>query len=192
MHAQLENILQFDQIIFSFINQEIANPVLDFLMPYWREKTTWIPLYLLILILAFLKFHWKKALLFVILLAGTLGVGDQISSKVIKKSIERIRPCNDLEFKSEVHLLVPCGSGYSFTSSHATNHFAIALFIALALFPNKRLWQILLFFWAGIVAFAQVYVGVHYPLDVLAGAFLGMLIGWGMWYLFRFLSEKML
>ncbi|MEL6719647.1 MAG: phosphatase PAP2 family protein [Bacteroidota bacterium] len=186
----METILALDQILFSFINQELANPFLDTIMPYWRDKTTWIPLYLGILIVSFLKFSWKKALVFVLLLVATVGVADQISSQWIKKSVQRIRPCNDPLVKGDVHLLVDCGSGYSFTSSHATNHFAIAFFIAFALFSDKKRWRVLLFLWAASIAFGQVYVGVHYPFDVLAGSFLGILIGWGILRLFRFI-EKM-
>lgn len=159
-------------------------------MPYWREKTTWIPLYAGILIINFLKFSWKKALVFIILLAGTVGLADQISSQWIKKSVKRTRPCNDQLLKKDVHLLIDCGSGYSFTSSHATNHFAVAFFIAFALFSSKKIWRILLLFWAGSIAFGQVYVGVHYPLDVAVGAILGVLIGWGMFWLFRYLESK--
>jgi len=186
----LETILSLDQILFSWINQDLANPFLDAIMPYWREKMTWIPLYAGILIISFLKFSWKKALVFIILLAGTVGVADQISSQWIKKSVKRVRPCNDQLLKKEVHLLVDCGSGYSFTSSHATNHFAIASFIAFALFSNKKMWRILLLFWAGSIAFGQVYVGVHYPLDVTIGAILGILIGWGMLWLFWYLEGR--
>ncbi|MEM0991458.1 MAG: phosphatase PAP2 family protein [Bacteroidota bacterium] len=183
----METILQFDQILFSFINQDLANPFLDTIMPYWREKTTWIPLYLLILVLAFVKLHWKQAVLFLVLLAGTVGVADQISSQWIKKSVERLRPCRNAAIQEEVHLLVPCGSGYSFTSSHATNHFAVAFFIAFILFTEKRIWRIALLCWAATIAFGQVYVGVHYPLDVTAGALLGLGIGWGMLRLYNML-----
>ncbi|MEN0050736.1 MAG: phosphatase PAP2 family protein [Bacteroidota bacterium] len=190
MLLQLETILAFDEAFFSLINQDLANPFLDAIMPYWREKTTWIPLYIVILIVSYLQFSWKKALVFIFLLAGTVGIADQISSQWIKKSVQRSRPCNDPSVKDEVHLLVDCGSGYSFTSSHATNHFAIAFFIAFALFSTKRLWRILLFLWASIIAFGQVYVGVHYPLDVTAGALLGILIGYGILRLFRYLETR--
>lgn len=186
----METILSLDQILFSFINQDLANPLLDTIMPYWREKTTWIPLYAAILIISFFRLSWKKALLFIILLAGTVGVADQISSQWIKKSVKRVRPCNDQLVQEEVHLLVDCGSGYSFTSSHATNHFAIAFFIAFILFSNKKMWRILLLFWAATIAFGQVYVGVHYPLDVTVGALLGIIIGWGMLRLFRYLESR--
>ncbi|MEM9885451.1 MAG: phosphatase PAP2 family protein [Bacteroidota bacterium] len=181
----MEVIIQLDQIIFSFINQELANPFLDTIMPYWREKTTWIPLYLFILVLAIVKLQWKKAILFLLFLAATIGIADQISSQWIKKSVERLRPCKNLQIKEDVHLLVPCGSGYSFTSSHATNHFAIAFFISFVLFPKKRIWRIALFLWAASIAFGQVYVGVHYPLDVTVGALLGMIVGWGVLNLYK-------
>ncbi|MEM8524855.1 MAG: phosphatase PAP2 family protein [Bacteroidota bacterium] len=185
----METILALDEALFSFINQDLANPFLDTIMPYWREKTTWIPLYIIILAFAFLKFSWKKSTLFVILLVSTVGIADQISSQWIKKSVERIRPCNDQAMQEELHLLVSCGSGYSFTSSHATNHFAVALFIAFSLFSDKKIWRALLFFWATTIALGQVYVGVHYPLDIIVGALLGLSIGWGMLNLFRYLSK---
>lgn len=187
--THLEALLQLDQILFSFINQELANPFLDFLMPYWREKTTWIPLYIVILVYAFLKLHWKKALLFVVCIAATVGIADQVSSQWIKKNVERLRPCKTEALDDDIHLLVPCGSGYSFTSSHATNHFAVAVFIALSLFRQKRIWQWLLLFWAASIAFGQVYVGVHYPLDVFAGGLIGSGIGWLMWRVFERIEE---
>lgn len=183
--THLETLLQLDRILFSFINQELANPLFDLLMPYWREKTTWIPLYIVILVYAFLKLHWKKALLFLICVAATVGIADQVSSQWIKKNVERLRPCKTEALSEDIHLLVPCGSGYSFTSSHATNHFAVAIFIGLSLFYNKRVWQILLLCWAASIAFGQVYVGVHYPLDVIAGGIIGAIIGWLMWLLFN-------
>ncbi len=91
--------------------------------------------------------------------------------------MQRPRPCQNEALKEEVRLLVPCGSGYSFTSNHATNHFALAVFFAGTLGVFFKRWRWLLFLWAALVAYAQVYVGVHYPLDVAAGALLGMTIG---------------
>lgn len=146
-------------------------------MPYWRDKSTWIPLYLLLA--GFLCYHYRlKGLYFVLAVALTIGIADQISSEVIKKNIVRLRPCNDVAIKDQVQLLVPCGSGYSFTSSHAANHFAIATFIALTLGQIFRWMRWPLFLWAASIAYGQVYVGVHYPLDVLCGGLLGALVGW--------------
>ncbi len=111
------------------------------------------------------------------MIAAVVAVSDTTSSKLIKKSVQRIRPCNDANIKSEVQLLVTCGSGYSFTSSHATNHFAVATFLILTLFRRFRWAKFALVSWAASIAYGQVYVGVHYPLDVLAGSFLGIIIG---------------
>jgi membrane-associated phospholipid phosphatase len=97
---------------------------------------------------------------------------------VIKPLVHRLRPCNDPELSSQVHLLVGCGSGYSFVSSHAANHFGFALFIII-LFKDRFSWiTVPALLWAFLVSFAQVYVGLHYPADVTLGALIGILIGW--------------
>jgi undecaprenyl-diphosphatase len=108
---------------------------------------------------------------------ANFGISDAVSSHLIKKNVERVRPCNDVEFKEQVKLRVRCGSGYSFTSSHATNHFAMAFFW-IVLFRRK--WKHVLWLgilWASLIAVSQIYVGVHYPFDVVCGAILGILIG---------------
>lgn len=157
-------------------------------MTFWRNKYFWIPLY--VFIASFLVLNFKKQGLYLILAAAiTVGVADTVSSKFIKKTVQRVRPCNDLWLKQDVQLLVNCGSGYSFTSSHATNHFALATFLSLTLGVLIRGIRWPLFLWAGLVAIAQVYVGVHYPSDVLFGALLGIGIGWIMAYFFRRFSN---
>ena len=116
---------------------------------------------------------------------ANFGISDAISSHLIKKNVNRVRPCNDLVFKENVNIRVRCGSGMSFTSSHATNHFAMAFFW-IALFRRKwkhTLW--LCITWASLISISQIYVGVHYPADVLCGALLGILIGTGVGYLFK-------
>ena len=97
---------------------------------------------------------------------------------VFKHGFERLRPCNDPEFTDHVRLVIKhCGGGYSFLSNHAANHFGMAVFFFITLRHVFRKWAWLVFVWAGLIAFAQVYVGVHYPLDVLCGALLGMVFG---------------
>jgi undecaprenyl-diphosphatase len=75
-------------------------------------------------------------------------------------------------------LLDHCSSGFSFTSSHAANHIGIAMFMAITLKPYLKNYRYLFFLWAGIIAYAQIYVGVHYPLDIIVGAFIGVIVGW--------------
>jgi len=107
------------------------------------------------------------------------AAADFSSSQILKKQVQRLRPCNDPALAAQVQLRVPCGSGYSFTSSHAANHFAVALFL-IGVFGDLNRWiRPSLLLWAGSIALSQVYVGVHYPGDVLCGGLLGSLIGWG-------------
>ncbi len=173
----MDAIIEFDQYLFELINNGWQNTFFDWLMPHWREKTFWIPLYLFLLLFVLIKFK-LKGLFFALGLALTVGVADTMSSKVIKENVKRLRPCNDLEFKNNVHLLVRCGGGYSFTSSHATNHFAIAAFISLTLGLLYPAIKLPFYLWAASIALGQVYVGVHYPLDIFFGAFLGVSIGY--------------
>ena len=175
--------MNIDQQIFNFINQTCANSLLDWLAPMWREKWFWLPFYIFLAGFFTLNFG-KKGWLTVVALILTVGLVDQVSSELLKKNVCRLRPCNDPSFKKEVILRLPdCGGGYSFPSSHAANHFAAAMFLGLVfgkIFDLKiaRRVKMGLFFWAGSVAILQVYVGVHYPLDIFCGGMLGAGIGW--------------
>jgi undecaprenyl-diphosphatase len=101
-----------------------------------------------------------------------------VGAQVFKKGFERMRPCGDPEFSFHVRLLLRhCSNTYSFVSNHAANHFGIATFAFLTFRGIFRKWMYLAFLWAILVAYAQVYVGVHYPLDVFGGALLGALSG---------------
>lgn len=190
----LQQIIEIDKEIFLAINQGLSNPVFDWLLPILRNPFTWAPLYLFIIIF-FIKHYGKLGILIVVATLMNFGVSDAVSSHLIKKNIKRIRPCNDIEFKHDVNLRVRCGSGYSFTSSHATNHFAMAFFW-IVLFRRKwrhTLWLCIV--WAAAISFSQIYVGVHYPFDILFGALLGMTIGLTSGYLFNrfvpsFLEKK--
>lgn len=103
-------------------------------------------------------------------------MSDYISASLIKPIFIRLRPCNNPYIKDIVHLIVPCGSGYSFPSSHAANHFALGVFAAITFNKIAKWVWIAGLLWAFSVAYAQVYVGVHFPGDVLAGAALGIII----------------
>lgn len=172
----METILQLDYSIFEWINQDLQNAFLDSVMPWWRAKSTWVPFYVILIVFSIVKFK-AKGLYFILFLVLTMGISDTMSSRVVKYSVKRLRPCNNLEIKTTANVLVRCGSGYSFTSSHATNHFTLAVFLFLTFCRRYKFLKLPLIFWAGSIALGQVYVGVHFPFDVLAGSLLGTLIG---------------
>lgn len=171
----LEFLRYTDHALFHFVNTGLANPVFDILCPLFRNKLFWLPLYLL-LALIFYKRYGNKIFLIGLFVAFTVLLTDQLSSSLIKPLVHRLRPCNNSALQVRL-LLDYCGAGFSFVSSHAANHFGIAMFL-IPFFNRKKLAAALLFTWAFAIAFSQVYVGVHFPADVAAGAMLGIFIGW--------------
>ncbi|WP_374163306.1 phosphatase PAP2 family protein [Arcticibacter sp. MXS-1] len=173
----LEQLLQFDHRLFLGINQGLANPFFDWLMPLLRNKYFWSPLYLFLIV--FLVRNYKKnGVICIFFLLLTFAIADFFSASMLKPLFERLRPCNEPGFQNDIRLLVSCGSGFSFPSSHASNHFAIAMFLSTVF--SKR-WKPLLplaLLWAFAISFAQVYVGVHFPIDVTVGAILGCTVGY--------------
>lgn len=174
-------LIGLDLQLFYFINQTLSWDLLDQIMPLWRSKYFWIPLYVFLLALIAQTFK-KRSWVICLGIIATIALADTTSSKLIKKNIKRLRPCNTEHLSEKVNLLVHCGTGYSFTSSHATNHFALAAYLVVTLcFYYRRLkWWLVA--WAGTIALGQVYVGVHYPSDIFVGALVGIhigyLIGW--------------
>jgi undecaprenyl-diphosphatase len=175
----IDQLVQFDRDLFFAINHGLSNSFFDWLMPILRDRYTWVLLYLFIIVFS-IKNYGKQGFIMLLFLAMTFGISDFLSSSVIKPNVQRLRPCNETEIKTNVNNLVDCGTGYSFPSSHATNHFGIAVFLIM-MFYHK--WKIILpigILWAASISFAQIYVGVHYPIDILTGSLLGSSIGLGM------------
>jgi len=182
----LHTILQGDYWLFSRINQVWTTPFLDFLFLFMREQELWYPFYLFLLVFATLNFR-KKGWLWSAYFIMTVIISDLISSSLIKDHLVfRLRPCNNPAWADSIRFLANyCPSSSSFTSSHACNHFAMAMFIYRTLKHTSPWWR-LVFVWAFLISYAQVYVGVHYPLDVTCGAGLGLFIGWFTSRVFRY------
>lgn len=182
----LMSLLDLDYALFDLINKEWTSMALDYLLPLWRNKLFWIPVYFFIV--SYMVVNYRlKGYYFVLFLLLSVGTADLVSSQAIKKTVQRVRPCREPMMMDE-RVLVRCGHGYSFTSSHAANHFTISMFLIFSLGSTRRGVKPVLFLWAASVAYAQVYVGVHYPLDIIAGALLGTVIA-GM-YSWLFLVSK--
>lgn len=172
-----QKLEQWDQWLFIKINNGQSNSIFDSIMPYLRNSFYWAPLYLFVLIFATLNYK-SRGWWWVLLFLCTISITDIISSRLIKEAFERLRPCQDPDFFENVRLLVNrCSGGYSFTSSHAANHFGMASFFFITTRQLLRNWVWLAFLWSVAISYAQVYVGVHYPFDVLGGAMLGILAG---------------
>ena len=158
------------------VNPGLHQPLLDSFVPLFRETSFWIPLYLFLLVFVLQNFGTKGIwwALGVVLIAAT---ADLLSSQLIKQTIWRVRPCQDPDFASRIFFIINyCPKSSSFTSSHATTHFAQATFFYLTLRHTSKWWK-LAFVWAFLIGFSQVYVAVHYPFDVLCGALIGCLVG---------------
>ncbi|MBC7615954.1 MAG: phosphatase PAP2 family protein [Pedobacter sp.] len=172
----IEALQQFDAELFLKINKGFGNDFFDFIMPLFRNRFFWSPLYIFIIVFC-IKQYKKQGYYLILGILVTFTIGDLIASRLIKPSVQRIRPCNEIALANTIIKRVACGTGYSFPSAHATNHFAIALFL-IGIFYRK--WKPILplaLTWAALIAFAQIYVGVHYPIDTLVGAILGTCIG---------------
>lgn len=173
-----ETLKLIDQWLFIKINSQWTNDFLNSVVPWWRDSNTWIPLYLFLILFAFINFGWR-VWPWIIFFIITSALTDQISSNLIKNIVQRPRPCNDQDFMFHVNaLLGRCSGGYSFPSSHATTHFGLAWFGYLTMKPYFKKWGYLFFFWAATIAYGQVYVGVHYPFDILGGAVIGSCVGY--------------
>lgn len=171
-----EQLLNWDRQLFRWINQDLSNSFLDWVMPLMRNPKFWIPLYLFIIVFCVWRYR-KQGLIIIAMLALAVGFADFTSASIIKPQVYRLRPCRDPFTSATVISRVPCGTGYSFPSTHATDHFAIAAFLSMLFFKRWKWVLPAAVLWAAIICFAQVYVGVHFPVDVSCGALYGALIG---------------
>lgn len=173
----LELLLQLDRKLFQFVNQTASNSLFDVLMPFFRNQYTWVPIYLFLLVFVFVNFK-QKAWWWILFFLATFALTDLISQQVVKQIFDRPRPCMDALSADTVRMLIRCSDGFSFVSSHATNHFGISMFLYQTMKHFGKPWIWLAFVWAALVCYAQVYVGAHFPLDVVGGALLGSFLGW--------------
>jgi len=179
---------RFDQQLFLIINSS-NSPFFDQVMYFFSGRLIWVPLYIAILVFLGIKYKRKFLIIIIfIILAATLA--DQ-SSVFVKNIVHRLRPCHEPALTGLVHLVNgECGGIYGFVSSHATNTFDVAL-ISLS-FIKKRWYSISIILWAGIISYSRIYLGVHYPFDVICGSFLGSFIGWSIYSLYVLTDNRIL
>jgi undecaprenyl-diphosphatase len=153
-------------------------------------RVIWAPLYLAILL--YLGFRYKRKFLIIIpfiILAVTLA--DQVSVQLFKNIFQRLRPCHEPSLAGMVHLVNgECGGLYGFVSSHASNSFNVALLSLM--FIKRRWYTISIILWASVIGYSRIYLGVHYPGDVVCGAMVGAFIGWGVYKLYELTDKEVL
>jgi membrane-associated phospholipid phosphatase len=181
-----QQIIRGDFYLFEHINGEWTGDFLDNFFLFIRQAPVWAPFYVFLLVFVTWNFKargWWWCAFFLLCVSFT----DILSSHIIKNVVGRLRPCMEPLLAQQVRFIANyCPHSGSFTSSHAANHFGMAAFIVGTLGKQSGQWK-WVYLWAGLIAYAQVYVGVHYPLDIAGGTVLGLLIGT---YLARFYNQK--
>jgi undecaprenyl-diphosphatase len=171
----IDRILEYDRDIFLYLNGLHA-PWLDPVMLLITETLVWLPLYLYLLYLIF-KDHSREGWFILVGLTLTIVLADQVTSTLMKPYFARLRPSQEPSLETLVHIVNGYKGGkFGFASSHAANTFGIATFLFLIL-GRKRKWIVTLFLWAFVVTYSRIYLGVHYPGDILVGALVGVLAG---------------
>lgn len=177
----IETLDRLDKALFLWLNGKYT-PWLDPIMVWVTERNNWFPFYALLI--GWLAYAYRqRAVALVLTLIVAVALSDQIASSVFKPIFLRLRPCHEVTLMKLIHPVLDCGGKYSFVSSHAATTFALATSLWL-LVGRRHPWVGVGFAWAALVSYSRIYVGAHYPLDILAGAGVGILAArlcvWGL------------
>ncbi len=185
----MDFLIELDKELFLFLNGfhiDWMDPIMTFI----SSKAGWIPFYAVLLYLI-IKNYGKQSYLIIIGVVLLILCSDQVSSHVFKPVFERPRPCHDEVIKDLVYLPNGhCGGAYGFISSHACNVFALAVYVTHILKRYYSKIGYLMFIWAAMIAYSRIYMGVHYPGDVVVGTVVGILIGYIVSSLYDYVSKK--
>lgn len=183
----LSTLEQLDRSFFLLLNS-LNSPFWDNVMWLISGKFIWIPLYMFILYMVWKKYD-RRIWLIIPLIALAITFADQLSVHAFKETFMRLRPCHEPSLSGMVHLVNgSCPGKYGFVSSHAVNSFSAAALSLLLL--RKRWFTITIVIWASLVGYSRIYLGVHYPGDVVAGAMVGLLIGWMFYHLWCIINAR--
>lgn len=178
----MEFLQSIDAVLFHFINGTLANPVTDKLMPFITERDNWFIFYALIWLFLIIK-GGVRGKVAALLIVPLILLSDQTANNVIKPFFHRIRPCHVLE---DVNLLIKCSDSFAFPSNHAVNNFAAAVLFSYFYPPMKYF----LYTGALIVSLSRIFVGIHYPFDVLGGAAVGIIFALLIIYFWKLINNK--
>jgi len=172
----MEQLIEFDKELFLLLNN-LGNPVWDDFWNILTNKWSSIPLYAVLIYLLYKSLGLKGAIISIILVAGMITITDQLAN-VFKDAFQRPRPCRQEGVMEFARFIAERCGRYGYFSAHAASSAALALYMGLILKPfYSKIFPILII-WAAMVAYSRIYVGVHYPGDILTGMLLGVIVGW--------------
>ena len=170
----MNEIILGDKEVFLYLNN-LGSSSFDQFWILLSETWIWVPLYMIFLYLLFRTFPLRSLIFILIFIALGVTVSDQLAG-IFKTGIARFRPCHDPALEGLMRE-VKCGGQFGFYSSHASNTFFIATFMSLLLKNKFKILPYVLLFWAAIVSYSRIYLGVHFPMDIIMGALMGFLLG---------------
>ncbi len=183
----MERLIEYDKELFLWLNN-LGSETWD---PFWlmiTDKWGSIPFYVLILYLVIRKFGVKHTLLILVFVALIITVSDQLSN-IFKYGVARLRPCYDETVYQSMRLVKKtCGGKFGYFSAHAANSFTLITFISLLLQKYYKWIPYTLLIWALLVAYSRIYIGVHFPLDIISGMSVGMLIGFIFFKIYKYVN----
>jgi undecaprenyl-diphosphatase len=187
----MEQVLEFldhiDKELLLFLHKQ-STPFLDVAMVAVTEKYTWILLYLILILALIRQFGWQSVYSIVAVILLVI-ISDQLTSGLMKPLFGRLRPCHDPEIGHLIRIIRRCGGEFGFVSSHAANSVSVSTFFILLFRKSHRyVWWILI--WPLLFSYSRIYMGVHYPLDVICGAVVGIALGWLVYWGTEKLSQK--
>ncbi len=187
----LEQLLQYDTQLFLFLNNLGSESWDDF----WRlisEKYSSIPLYLVLLYLVYQRFRLKGTLIILVCVALMITATDQLANLFKYVLFQRPRPCRVEALQDQMRFIADTCGRYGYFSAHAASSMAVAVFVGLLLKDKYRYLTFILLSWAALISYSRIYLGVHYPLDIITGMFFGSVIGWVFYSFQQKVSKKLI
>ena len=186
----IEQLNKLDTSLFLYLNGK-HNSFFDFIMYWASDKFIWILLYALIIFMLIKKLKTNEAVLIFLMVIMLIISSDQLSATILKNLIHRLRPCHNEHIKDLIHIVGDCGGQFGFVSSHAANCFALFTFLTIIFHKQIPRLKYVFFLWPVLVSYSRIYLGVHYPGDVICGAVLGIILGYLFSKIYFYSQEKL-
>ena len=185
----IDQLLHYDKELFLFLNGLGNVPWDGFWMAY-TTKFNWVPFYAILLYLIFKNLDKKTFISSLFVITLMIVFTDQ-TTNLFKDGFERLRPCYDEDIKGLMRLVRDtCGGKFGYFSGHASNSMAVAVFAGLVLRNKYRYFVFLMLFWAALMAYSRIYIGVHFPFDAISGMIFGAFSGFIFYKLIKYLQKK--